>query len=227
MEHYQISLEHLRRRHLSRIYITPVFEIFNNEVHKSTSLAKALTNFKEFRSGKYRPISKKIMYLIAENSFLKLFVSWEQFLEQTFIRYMCGGETSSRYSPRRFVQPPSLEHALNFIKQARPYADWTVWDEVIARARLCFGEGKPFTNASGGEAQLGEMKIVRNRIAHSSKHSKKKFQELVLQKLGYPPRARGWVPGRLLLSRVPPTNTKTVIQEYGDLVIVLGNLIVP
>lgn len=210
---------------MSRIKINTVLKIFHREIQKSLSLARDLTNFKEFRGGKYRSIHKRTVYLLVENLFLKLFLSWEQFLEQTFIRYMCGAKTSSGYSPRRFVQPPSLEHAINFIKRTRPYADWTVWSEVIARAELCFYKGSPFTDASGGEAQLDEMRIIRNRIAHSSRHSEEKFQETVLQKLGYTP--RGMVPGRLLLLRTPPTNNKTVIQEYGDLVIVLSKLIVP
>lgn len=211
---------------MPRIKINPVLETFKKNVHKSLSLAKDAIDFKEFRGGRYRPILKTRLYLIVELSFLQLFISWEQFLEQTFTRYMCGGRTSSGYSPNRYVQPKTLEHALNMIKQKKPYVDWTVGGEVINKAKLCFRDGEPFANALGGSlGQLEEMKKNRNRIAHRSIHSEKEFQNLVRQKLGYNP--KGMVPGKLLLYRIPSTNTKTVLQEYGDLMLISSKLIVP
>lgn len=211
---------------MPRVKINPVLETFKKEVFKSLSLAKDVTKFKEFRKGKYRPILKLRIHSIVELSFLKLFISWEQFLEHAFTRYMCGARTSSRFSPERFVQPKTLEHALNIIKQERHYVDWTVGSEVIQKAELYFRDGEPFASALGGSlAQLDEMKKIRNRIAHSSKDSEEKFQSLVRQKLGYNPKAM--TPGKLLLFRIPSANTKTVLQEYGGLLLVLGNVIVP
>jgi len=109
--------------------------------------------------------------------------------------------------------------------QGRPYVDWTKLDEVITKAELYFDKGEPFANTlRNASAKLEDMKILRNRIAHRSKHSEAKFQDLVRQKMGYNP--RGIVPGKFLLEKIPSGSIRTVLQEYGDLLLALGNLIV-
>lgn len=109
--------------------------------------------------------------------------------------------------------------------QGRPYVDWTKLDEVITKAELYFEKGEPFANTlRNASAQLEDMKILRNRIAHRSKYSEAKFQALVRQKMGYNP--RGIVPGKFLLEKIPSGNTRTVLQEYGDMLLALGNFIV-
>lgn len=194
-------------------------------VSTSLSLANDVGKFKEFKIDKYLAISKSRIYLITELSFLQLFISWEQFLADTFVRYMCGAVTSSGYSPGRRIQAQNLEHALDVIRQNRPYVDWTRWDEVISHARLYFTDGEPFATALGGSlAQLDEMKNIRNRITHKSPYSSERFKALVMQRFGYNP--TGMVPGKFLACRFPDTNPKTVLQEYGDLILVLGKIIV-
>lgn len=211
---------------MPRIKIDFVLKMFNDRVDRSLSLADDVAYFQEFRNDRYRPILKRKIHLIVELSFLQLFIAWEEFLEQTFTRYMCGSKTASGYLPRRYVQPTTLKHGLDIIKQERIFVDWTKWEEIITRAKLYFENGAPFAGAIGGSlVQLNEMKTIRNRIAHRSKYSEKRFLSLVRNKFGYNP--RGMAPGRLLLSRIPSTNPKTVLKEYGDLLLVLGKMIVP
>jgi len=188
-------------------------------------LANNASTLREPRNNAYRLIPKSKLYLIVELSFLQLFTSWEQFLEEAFIRYMCGNITSRGYSPKRFVQPRTLEHALDMVMQGRPYVDWTKLEEVITKAELYFEKGEPFANTlRNASAHLEDMKTLRNRIAHRSKHSEARFQALVRQRIGHNP--RGIVPGKFLLKRIPSSNTRTILQEYGNLLLALGNRIV-
>jgi len=210
----------------ARLGMDHILTDFRKKINESLSLANDAVSLKELRGNTYRNIRKSKTYLIVELSFLQLFISWEQFLEQTFVRYMCGGITCNGYSPKRFVQPKTLEHAGDIIMQGRPYVDWTKLDEVITKAELYFDKGEPFADTlRNASAQLEDMKMLRNRITHRSKHSEEKFRGLVLQKMGYNP--RGMVPGRFLLEKIPRSSARTVLQQYGDLILALGNLIVP
>jgi len=205
--------------------IEPILIVFNEKITESLALANSAVTLREPRGNMYRPILKSKIYLIVELSFLQLFTSWEQFLEETFVRYMCGCITQNGYSPKRFVNPRTLKHALEIISQGRQYVDWTKPEDVIDRAELFFDKGEPFANTlRTASNQLEEMKTLRNRIAHRSRHSEKRFQTVVLQKMGYNP--HNMVPGKFLLQRIPSSNTRTVLQEYGDLLLALSKLVV-
>lgn len=160
---------------MPRVKIYPLQVTFDKEVHYCLRLADDATKFRESRSGTYRPIRKLTAYSIVELSFLKFYISWENFLEQTFVRYMCGGANSSGYSPVRYVQPRTIKHAFNMIRQERRYIDWTASDVVINRALLYFRDGEPYASAIGSLPELEEMRKVRNRIAHRSEYSERAF----------------------------------------------------
>lgn len=198
---------------------------YEKSINKSLLLVTNLYNYKEFRRGKLRPILLKNIYLITELSFLKIFISWEFFLEQTFVRYMCGGITSSGYCPNRYVQPQKLEHAMRILLQNKEYIDWTRWNEVKMWAKNFFKDGNPYERVIlGSEVKLNEMKTIRNRIAHHSEAATVRFHNLVRNKLGSIP--RGITPGKLLITNLPGTRD-TVLQDYVRLLLSLGKIIVP
>ncbi|MGB9914699.1 MAG: hypothetical protein ACPLIG_04845 [Candidatus Bathyarchaeales archaeon] len=144
-----------------------VLKDFKESVQSSLDIANKAIHYKELRRGKYRSIPKPMLYSINELSFLKLFISWEHFLEQAFIRFMCGAKNSAGLPREIYVNPTSLEHALSMLKQKQRYVDWTIVDDVIKRAKLYFKDGEPFSTALGqASAHLTEMKIIRNRIVH-------------------------------------------------------------
>jgi hypothetical protein len=110
------------------------------------------------------------------------------------------------------------------VNQGRPYSDWSRSDEVVTRARIYFDKGEPFVTAiENSYNMLEEMRKIRNGIAHSSKHSREKFSELVRQKIGHVPRNIG--PGRFLLQDISG-NGQTLLHDYGSLLKVLGRVIV-
>ena len=202
-----------------------IFEEYKNSINKSLLLVTNLNNYRELRGGKLRPILLKNINLISELVFLKIFISWETFLEQTFIRYMCGGVTSSGYYPDRYVKPKKIDHAMNILLQNKEYLDWTRWNEVKTWAKNFFKNGEPYEPAIlGSEVKLNEMKTIRNRIAHHSEASTRKFHTLVRNKLGNVP--RGITPGKLLIINLPGTGD-TILQDYVRLLLSLGQIIVP
>jgi len=225
MGYYELSITQLRLfPDMPRIKLTPILTAFQDNVQKSLSIVQDAAKYKEFRKGKLRPILKRRLYSINELSFLKLFISWEVFLEQTFVRFMCGARNSNGLPLQTFVNPISIEHAHRMIRNRQRYVDWTVGNVVIERAKLFFQDGDPFYTAIGSSlSDLSEMKTIRNSIAHNSRETERAFRNLVRQKIGSNP--KGMVVGRMLMTRIPPSNPDTLLEHYGNLLLSVSQLI--
>lgn len=154
--------------------------------------------------------------LIFELAFLKIFIAWEQFLEDTFARYVCGASSLSGKKPRRNVTVRYLGRALNIIYGNQSYADWTSVDVVIDRANRFFNQGEPYTTPlQSATAELRNMKKIRNHIVHHSKKSREDFNTLLVNTYGFRP--QGMSTGRFLRQH---------IQEYTKTLEILAEMIV-
>lgn len=162
-------------------------------------------------------------------SFLRTFVAWETFLEQSFISYLLGSKPPGGPKPKRLVKPATRRMAvLVIIGGDRDYADWYKWDQLKGRAKKYFEDGKPYTDALLGQKSLfDEMATLRNAIAHSSSHSQEKFKSLVRSKLSgfYPPNL---TVGGFLAMTVPGSSPpESFLEYYLGSVNNLAELIVP
>lgn len=165
--------------------------------------------------------------MVTELAFLRLLLAWENFLEESFIRYMVGSKSPSGFCPARTVTPATLRKALEIICGDRQYVEWISASEVIRRAERFFKDGEPYKNAlESALTDLSEMNTIRNRIAHRSKSSKEKFSDLVRRKLGYG--KQGMTSGRFLLTAKPMTSPQIVFfDDYVKLIETAGRIIVP
>jgi hypothetical protein len=205
--------------------IQHIFNLLFERVIASETLAKNCFNYKERRSGGFRNLSKHTIYLIMELAFLQMFLAWEDFLEESFVRYMCGGKTASGYRPNLYVSPSCLDHAYDILRGQRAFIEWSNAGEVLRRARLFFKDGKPYDPAIAGALQeLEEMRIFRNGIAHRSATANEQFENLARRLLGYHP--RGLVPGFLLAS-VHSASGQTFLHRYSDIIKTIAAQIVP
>jgi len=149
--------------------------------------------------------------IITELAFLRIFIAWEIFLEESFIRYLVGAKLPSGYSPKRFVNPSNMEVAKKIILgERREYIKWNSASEVIARSEIYFKDGEPYGNVlQGATTDLDDMNVIRNRITHMSTISKDKFNNFVRRRFGHG--IRGMTPGRFLLT---PSSTQTTFFDY-------------
>lgn len=148
------------------------------------------------------PLPKTVKEKFAESSFLLVFSSWESFLEDTFLAYMCSGQTATGYHPESFVKCKDFEHAKNLLKADRRFIRWTLPSETKERAGLWFKTGEPYESALAAvSTQLELMRHIRNGIAHDSSDAKDKFRTAVRHILGFVPRRI--TPGSLLLMACP------------------------
>lgn len=138
------------------------------------------------RGGTRRPfISTARRDAITELAFLRAFLAWESFLEQSFMLYMLGRKAPGAAAPARYAFPPSLTHASEWVvPEGRSYATWTDPAHVRVRAERFFHNGRPFAaTLSANQNTLNEARTLRNAIAHASSSTQQKFENLVRQKL--------------------------------------------
>jgi len=164
--------------------------------------------------------------IIVEMAFLRIFVAWESFLEESFIRYAVGAASPSGYTLNALIHPQNIGHALELVLSGRDYVPWNSASEVTRRSALYFQDGEPYRSALETAAtELDEMNTIRNRITHKSINSKSNFNAFIRRKFGHG--VRGMTPGRFLLTlpSSPPPNT--FLDYYIEVIRVASNMIVP
>lgn len=123
---------------------------------------------------------------ITELAFLRAFLAWEVFVEESFILYLLGQRAPRGRAPVRYAFPPNQRAAMEWvIPEGRTYAGWSVSTHVSNRAQRFFREGRPFTTVlRANQALLEEARTIRNAIAHKSINVRNKFESFVRSKLG-------------------------------------------
>ena len=160
--------------------IQSVLDGFRQEVDRSNALLDDI---------RVRGVPFFRLRQIAELSYLRIYLAWENFLEESFARFLCGASTLSGHRPTCYAKPKNIEHAKDFLVGLdRPYlqyADWASVENVKQRARLCFRGGAPFVPPLDAALRdLLDMRIIRNHIAHRSSSARKKFRNLQQRHLG-------------------------------------------
>lgn len=163
--------------------------------------------------------------LIYELAFLRCFLAWEVFVEETFYQYILGRTAPNGTIYRRYLTPRSMVHAKQIVRGGRPFVTWTDPGRIIDRAELFLRDGEPYATALGSaSSDLADMVKIRNRIAHRSERASDEFLELVRRKLGSVP--QGTSPGRFLRG----TDTGAAANRFDTylaLLQVLSGVIVP
>lgn len=162
--------------------------------------------------------------LIFELAFLKIFIAWERFLENTFIRYLCGASSLSGKRPTRTVSARYLADALIVISGDRGYADWVSVDVVVGRANRFFDSGEPYsTPLQSAAAELTNIRKIRNHIVHHSNKSRDGFNTMLVGIYGFRP--QGMSAGRFL-RQCMGTHGEKCILEYIQTLESLAEMIV-
>lgn len=164
-----------------------VLSDFIGSLRESRQLAADAHLWSAPRAGGRCPfITQRRRDSLAELAFLRAFLAWETFLEESFSLYLAGQKPPCGRTPIRYAFPPNLRIAMEWmIPEGRGYAKWTSAREVSARAERFFRDGRPFAPALRSQgAALEETRIIRNAIAHESISARQKFETLVRTKLG-------------------------------------------
>jgi hypothetical protein len=166
-------------------------------------LAPAVTSSSLLKPGQAR----RIIAL----AFMTNVAAWEEFVQESFIRYLMGASSpSGGYKPSlRLGACSSIDHAIEVIAGEsnydleKNYLVWMNWKAVVKRAEVYFWKGEPFSKIPDGIVTLiNDSFKIRNRVAHSSLMCKKDFKQVALKSRGMGKDAnltQGYTVGHLLL----------------------------
>jgi hypothetical protein len=130
-----------------------------------------------------------------ELAYLRIFLGWEIFLEETFLRMMCGYE-SQQYVPTLAAGKTSqgrLRDAKLALYGGRDFLLWHNPGAIERRAHEWFDNGVHEQVIQSNQARLQWLASVRHRIAHGSEDARKKMNEASMGLAGrrYPAASAG------------------------------------
>lgn len=135
---------------------------------------------------------------IYEAAYLIVFSAWENFLEQSFLRFLCGYSSSGRrHSPvsgRRFSGNIAAAHET--VLSGRKYILWHNPNFVIERSKKYFVSGPHEYVLSSALSDIENFASIRHFVAHRNIDTSLKFQKAATDLTGAP--IVGGRPGRLL-----------------------------
>jgi hypothetical protein len=166
--------------------------------------------------------------MVIEIAFFRAFLSWEAFIEETFILYLLGKKPPKGKGLNSPVVATTRKAAGIIIEGDRNYVDWVKTESVMKRAGKIFGDSEPyFSQLKTKRSMFNELIILRNAIAHASLRSQEEFKNLSRTKLAgsYSP---GITIGGFLGHTVPgSTPPQSFLEEYLDGLRIVSTLIIP
>lgn len=145
----------------------------------------------------HREMSISRLEFLYEIAFLQIFNQWEVFLEQSFLRYLCGYTSAlGQQVVVAGVYERSLATAETAVLAGRDYLLWANTTTVTNRCRAFFVNGVHEQLFTSTRVRLDYFASIRNRIAHSQEDAGRKFDLATMNIAGR--RYRASRPGRFL-----------------------------
>ena len=169
--------------------------------------------YTQYANGRYK-YNNNIRMFISRNSFLKIFISWESFLEDSFVNYMMGKLSTTGRVLIRYVNPSSYDHAQKLLIGTQRYFDWGNVENIRKVSQLYFENGDPFNNIlSSIVTDLSDLRVVRNAAAHISSTTSTQLDAVASRKLNK--RVVNIDVSDFILSIDPNSNgTQTILDMY-------------
>lgn len=115
--------------------------------------------------------------LLYEMAYLRIFVSWEAFLEQTFFRYLCGYTSAvggAVLAPGRNFET-TIAAAEAAVLGGNRFVLWHNPNKVIARATRFFANSPIQAVILSNTSRLEDLAAVRHRITHTQTDARTNF----------------------------------------------------
>lgn len=136
-------------------------------------------------NGRRPYVTRKRRDSMIEMAFLRAFLGWELFLEESFVLFLVGQKPPRGRAPYRHTFPPDLEKAREWVvPEGKDYAKWNIAAHVASRAERHFRSGGPFASVlRANQNTLEDARFIRNAIAHDSASAFNRFEEVVRRAL--------------------------------------------
>lgn len=199
-------------------YLPPLASEFRAECHRLRDFASRLEqNHNELKRPNAR-LTLSGLQLSYELIYLKMFLSWEDFLEQVFLRLLCGVASNGGVEPLvpGLAFAKSIDEAGNMVLAGREFQLWHNPEAIVRRSdRFFAGQHSYFRQiVASNQDSLTNYAAVRHRIAHNQAHARGQFDDATMAMAGrrYPGSAAGRFL-RELESDLPPRRWLDYIAE--------------
>ncbi|GDX10900.1 hypothetical protein LBMAG57_26720 [Verrucomicrobiota bacterium] len=123
---------------------------------------------------------------VVDSAFLRMFIAWETFLEEVFVRYLLGNPSVAGTLAVLFANPGTEERAREMLVGTQKYVDWANPEIVRKLSRIYFNNGEPIGPAiSAIQSDLFDLKTVRNAAAHLTTTTGRLLDALATRRLGH------------------------------------------
>ena len=197
-----------------------IYRDFDKNVKNSLQWIKAINRLAAMDGSQ---LTNEQIYFAYEYAFLKVFVGWERFTQDSFVAYITGRRIKGHYY-RTYLKNVTETHALELLSGKLPYPDWTQFGDIYRLAKLFFVNHEAFTLPFKEiEAIFTEIKKIRNAIVHMSISANEKFRGILRTNLtGY---NIDMMPGEFLSKQ--KTRKKTFIEYYVSYLETAASKIIP
>jgi len=151
---------------------------------------------------------------VVDSAFLRIFISWETFLENAFVNYLIGESSTSGRSPIKYVSPQDAKHAYDMLIGTQHYVDWSNPEIIRRLSKLYFDKGDPIYQVlSSIQSSLFDLKTIRNAAAHLSLTTSHQLDSLASRILNKP--CTSITVSNFILSIDPNgTGNTTILSNY-------------
>ncbi len=140
----------------------------------------------KYASGSYK-ITRDLREFISESAFLRIYIGWETFVENSFVDYLLNEPSILNNRPAKWVNPIDKEHAHKIIIGNQRHMDWSNPEKIRNISKIFFHQGYVFnTSLSAINNDLMDLKTIRNSAAHISSTTTSKLDGLSTRILGTP-----------------------------------------
>jgi len=151
-----------------------------------------------------------------EGCFIRFVVCWESFVEEYFLRCLCGAKTRNNKSinpkdaPFRNINDAFKKINKNRRDRDKDYIDWLDSTVIEQRINDFFRANSRVQKICESPDKLYQIIIIRNAIAHRSVSALLKFEKMVKDQLGY-------------LASLDPTMASLLVQKRRNTNILIFN----
>lgn len=121
-----------------------------------------------------------------EIAYLRIFIAWEDFLEESFVRYMCGFRSAAGPAVRTAatLHCTTINAARLLLYGGQQFKLWHDAKKIVQRAQGHFVSGLHETVINSNQTRLEWFSNIRHRVAHGQKDAQQKFDAATMQLVG-------------------------------------------
>lgn len=172
--------------------LRPLVRVLEAQIDEATSLvraAEAVRNAVPVDSHARRGFNFRQIEAMYELAYLRIFAAWEVFLEESFLRLMCGFEGAGHTHSTKTPAPRSINDARMAVLAGRRFKPWHDPAVVIDRTALFFspvpGVDVPHASIiSSALVLIKDFSEIRHHIAHLTDDTCKQYHAATMRLCG-------------------------------------------